>query len=59
MKRFFSVVMDAIADVQMRRSRRHLLEQLDEYTLRDIGMEHEANRARARTRQLFMHFGMY
>jgi uncharacterized protein YjiS (DUF1127 family) len=39
--------------------RTRLLEQLDERTLRDIGLEHEANRARVRSRQPFMRFGTY
>jgi hypothetical protein len=58
-KRIFSLAIEAIAAVQERRSRARLLEQLDEHTLRDIGFEHEANRARTRSRQLFMRFGTY
>jgi uncharacterized protein YjiS (DUF1127 family) len=58
-KRFFSLAIEAFAATQQRRARARLLEQLDERTLRDIGMEHEANRARARSRQLFMRFGTY
>jgi uncharacterized protein YjiS (DUF1127 family) len=58
-KRFFSLAIEAFAATQQRRARARLLEQLDEHTLRDIGMEHEANRARVRSRQLFMRFGTY
>jgi len=58
-KRIFSLVVEAIAATQQRRARASLLAQLDERTLRDIGLEHEANRARARSRQPFMRFGMY
>lgn len=59
MKRIFSLVVDAFAATQQRRARARLLEQLDERTLRDIGLEHEANRARTRSRQGYLRFGMY
>ena len=36
-----------------------MLSQLDERTLRDIGLEIEANSARARRRRLDLRFGMY
>jgi hypothetical protein len=42
----------------MQSARARLVEQLDERTLRDIGMDLEANRARERTR-LAMRFGGY
>jgi uncharacterized protein YjiS (DUF1127 family) len=58
-KRIFSLVVEAIAATQQRRARASLLKQLDERTLRDIGLEHEANRARAKSRQGYMRFGMY
>jgi uncharacterized protein YjiS (DUF1127 family) len=58
-KKLFTFAAEAIAAVQERRVRARLLEQLDERTLRDIGLEHEANHARARSRQLFMRFGTY
>jgi len=57
--RIFRFAIDAFAAVQQRRARARVLEQLDERTLRDIGLEHEANRARARSRQLYMRFGTY
>ncbi len=53
MKRIFSLVIEAIVAAQQRRARARLLAQLDERTLRDIGLEHEANRARARSRHAF------
>ena len=58
MKRIFSLVVEAIVAMQRRRARA-LLEQLDERTLRDIGLEHEANRVRTRSRHGYLRFGMY
>jgi uncharacterized protein YjiS (DUF1127 family) len=58
-KRIFSLVIDAIATTQQRRARARLVEQLDERMLRDIGLEHEANRARAKSRHGYLRFGMY
>jgi hypothetical protein len=58
MRSFLKLALDAIASVGQKRARGRLLDQLDERTLRDIGLEHEANRARER-RRLAMHFGMY
>lgn len=50
--------MEAIADARIRRERERVLAQLDERTLRDIGLEHEANHARDRQR-FQLRFGMY
>jgi len=58
-KSFFKAAFDALAAARERRARTRMIEQLDERTLRDIGLEHEANRARGRSRQTFMRFGMY
>jgi uncharacterized protein YjiS (DUF1127 family) len=58
-KRILNLVVEAFATTQQRRARARLLEQLDERTLRDIGLEHEANRARTRSRQAYLRFGMY
>jgi hypothetical protein len=44
--------------VRLERARARLIEQLDERTLRDIGMDIEANHARERNR-LAMRFGGY
>jgi hypothetical protein len=59
MLRMFRLAFEALAEARQRRTRVRLLSQLDERTLRDVGLEHEANRARARSRQLSMRFGMY
>jgi len=58
MKRFFRLAIDVFASVRLERARARMVEQLDERTLRDIGMDLEANRVRERTR-LAMRFGMY
>lgn len=57
MKRIFRLAIDAFAAARLDRARARLVEQLDERTLRDIGMDLEANRARERTR-LGIRFGM-
>lgn len=54
----FLRIMEAIADARIRRERERVLAQLDERTLRDIGLEHEANHARDRQR-FQLRFGMY
>ena len=59
MKRIFSLAIDAIAAARQKRARARLMHELDERTLRDIGLEHEANRARSRSRQAYLRFGMY
>jgi uncharacterized protein YjiS (DUF1127 family) len=46
-------------EAREQRARRRVIEMLDERTLRDIGLEAEANRARDRVRFRFMQFGMY
>ena len=51
-------ILQFVMDVMARRAHAQLIEQLDERTLRDIGMDLEANRARERTR-LGMRFGGY
>jgi hypothetical protein len=51
-------IFEFLLEVMARRAHAHAIEQLDERTLRDIGMDLEANRARERTR-LAMRFGMY
>jgi hypothetical protein len=58
MKRIFRLAIDAFIAAREERARARLVSQLDERTLRDIGMEHEANRMRERTR-LAMRFGAY
>lgn len=56
MKRMFRLAVDAFVAVRLQRARAELVQQLDERTLRDIGMDLEANRARERNR-LAMRFG--
>ena len=58
METFFKLI-EAFTAAQERRARARLISVLDERTLRDIGLEHEANRARERTRFGFTRFGMY
>ena len=58
MKRIFRLAIDAFTAARLDRARARLVEQLDERTLRDIGMDLEANHARERTR-LGIRFGMY
>ena len=59
MKSLFKVVIESFATAQARRARAQLMQTLDERTLRDIGLEQEANRARDRARHGFLRFGMY
>ena len=59
MNKFFAFAVETFAAMQRSRAHAQVLERLDERTLRDIGLEHEANRARARSRQLYMRFGTY
>ncbi len=58
MKRFFRLAVEAFAAARQERARAQLASHLDERTVRDIGLEHEANRARERNR-LAMRFGGY
>lgn len=59
MKSLFKLAIESFAAVQEKRARARLLTQLDERTLRDIGLEQEANRARERSRHGYLRFGMY
>ena len=58
MIKFLEQVMDAIVAAQAKRAQARMLSQLDERTLRDIGMEIEANNARQR-RRVELRFGTY
>jgi hypothetical protein len=58
MKRIFRLAVEAYEAARLERMRARLAHQLDERTLRDIGMDLEANRVRERTR-LTLRFGMY
>jgi uncharacterized protein YjiS (DUF1127 family) len=59
MESLYKVAIQLFAAAQERRARQRLLTQLDERTLRDIGLEQEANRARERARNGYLRFGMY
>lgn len=58
MKRIFRLAVEAFVTAREEGARARLLSQLDERTLRDIGLEQEANRARERNR-LALRFGAY
>jgi uncharacterized protein YjiS (DUF1127 family) len=59
MIKILNLVFDAFAAAQKKRAQARMLTQLDERTLRDIGLEFEANSARERNRRLDMRFGTY
>lgn len=58
MLRFFRSAFDVALAAQQRRAHWKLAQQLDERTLRDIGLEAEANAARERSR-LALHMTGY
>lgn len=58
MIKFLEQVIDLIAAARQKRAQARMLSQLDERTLRDIGMEIEANNARQR-RRIELRFGTY
>ena len=58
MIRFLENVFEALAAMQQKRAQARMLSQLDERTLRDIGMEIEAINARQR-RRIELRFGTY
>ena len=59
MIKVLNLVVEAFVAAQKKRANARLLSQLDERTLRDIGLEFEANTARARTRRIDMRFSTY
>ena len=59
MIRILNLVFDAFAAAQKKRAQRRMLSQLDERTLRDIGLEFEANSARERSRRIDLRFSTY
>ncbi|HYI85712.1 MAG TPA: DUF1127 domain-containing protein [Burkholderiales bacterium] len=59
MMKILNVVLDAFAEARRKRAQARLLQHLDERTLRDIGLEVEANYARNRARRVDVRFGMY
>ncbi|HEX7217837.1 MAG TPA: hypothetical protein VF280_01330 [Burkholderiales bacterium] len=58
MKRIFTSVLETLSAIREARVRQRLVDELDERTLRDIGLDHEANRARERSR-IALRFGAY
>lgn len=58
MIKILNLMLDAFAEAQRKRSQARLFQHLDERTLRDIGLEGEANRVRERSR-VAMRFGAY
>jgi hypothetical protein len=58
MKRIVTTVVETFLAIREARARQRLIDELDERTLRDIGLDHEANRVRERTR-LSLRFGAY
>ena len=58
MKRIFTSVLETLSAIREARVRQRLVDELDERTLRDIGLDHEANRARERSRTA-LRFGTY
>jgi uncharacterized protein YjiS (DUF1127 family) len=59
MKRIFKLAIESFINAQAQRARAALVQSLDERTLRDIGLETEANQARDRLRYGYLRFGMY
>jgi uncharacterized protein YjiS (DUF1127 family) len=59
MIRILNLVFDAFAAAQKKRAQRRMLSQLDERTLRDIGLEFEANSVRERSRRIDLRFSAY
>jgi len=59
MMKILNFVFDAFTAAQKKRAQARLLQHLDERTLRDIGLEHEANHARTRARRIDLRFGAY
>jgi len=58
MKQILTGVVQAFYAIREARARQRLIDELDERTLRDIGLDHEANRVRERTRS-GLRFGAY
>ena len=59
MKAILKHLFGALVAAQEARARRTALEQLDEHTLRDIGLESELDRARLRARRERLQFSVY
>ncbi len=59
MIRILNLVFDAFGEARRKRAQARLLQHLDERTLRDIGLEFEANHARERSKRIDLRFGIY
>ena len=59
MMKILNVVLDAFAEARRKRAQARLLQHLDERTLRDIGLDFEANHARDRARRIDVRFNLY
>ena len=59
MIKILNLMLDAFAEAQRKRSQARLFQHLDERTLRDIGLEFEANHARERSKRIDLRFGTY
>ena len=51
-------ILTLVRDLLIRRNEERTIKELDEYNLRDIGLERAAQRARER-RRMSLHFGGY
>ena len=58
MKRILTTVVETFFAIREAHARQRLIDELDERTLRDIGLDHEANRVRERSR-IALRFGTY
>jgi uncharacterized protein YjiS (DUF1127 family) len=59
MKSFFKLALSAVVQGRQRQARRLAIEELDARTLRDIGLEEEAERARRRALRDRLYLGTY
>ena len=59
MRSIVTLLLRSLAEAQRRRARRLALEELDVHTLRDIGLEREAERARIRARRDRLQLSVY
>ena len=59
MTRMLKLAFDTFVSARQKRAQARLLETLDERTLRDIGLENHANRARERVLRAYVRFGTF
>ena len=58
MKSILKLALSAFVQAREQQARRRAIQELDAHTLRDIGLEDEAARARRRARRDRLHFGI-